>query len=75
MIDIHRDGNIDWKCQISHVCSKTAKISSILCRTRHNLPGVFMQGLYYALIYGYLIYSEFMVTLHREIRTQQDWNQ
>ena len=71
MIDIHGDGNIDWKCQISHACSKTAKISGILCRARHNLPGVFMQGLYYALIYPYL----FMVTLHREIRRQQDWNQ
>ena len=57
VIDIHRDGNIDWKCQISHVCSKTAKISGILCRTRHNLPGVFMQSLYYALIYRYLIYG------------------
>ena len=51
------DGNLNWKHQISHICNKIAKTTGILCRARHYLPRIFMQGLYYALIYPYLSYG------------------
>ena len=56
---VHIDENIDWKNLVSHVCSKIAKLSGILCRARHYWPRVLMRGLYHALIYPYL-----MVTLY-----------
>ena len=37
LLAVHIDENINWKNHISHVCSKIAKFSGILCRGRHYL--------------------------------------
>ena len=52
---IHVDENINWKNLVSHVFSNITKLSGILCRARHYWPRVVMRGLYYVLIYPYLI--------------------
>ena len=57
LIAVHIDENINWKNHISHVCSKIAKLSGILCRGRHYLLRVIIRILYNALIYPYLSYS------------------
>ena len=35
LLAVHIDENINWKNHISHVCSKIAKLSGILCGGRH----------------------------------------